>query len=163
MDWRLAWRQAVMRLLRALLQFRPLRLGSSGFRLSTRRRTAVATATRLPRYARNDRPGWGHRDCHVARQAWDGGGGDCHPHPNPLPSRERGKGRVCTWMNRMSEMYRILGAGVAGLPGRCAFRDGVGGRSWRVTGLSGPAFARRFLQNPVTTASDNKTGPASRR
>ena len=39
-------------------------------RLDTRRRTAVATTTRLPRYARNDKAGTrelvDHRDCHAS-------------------------------------------------------------------------------------------------
>ena len=206
MDWRSAWRQAVMRLLRASLQFRPLRLGSSGSRLSTRRRTGVATATRLPRYARNDRPGWApFAMTGVLRQAQDergwgtgiatsfdrlrtsGGGGtgiamsfdklgmagmaivtltpvSSTGQAPTLSHRGRG-GRDGFYLDEQDErdVQDFWVRGWRDCRGAALLAMvGVAG-SWRVTGLSGPAFARRFLRNPVTTASDNKTGPANRR
>ena len=106
-------------------------------RLYTRRRTAVATATGLPRYARNDKVGtrdwfgltaWLRGAAVVPAYAGTQG---FHPHPNPLPSRERGWVTVVVTLSRSTRirldlpLRRNAVATATGLP-RYARNDKVG-------------------------------------
>ncbi len=51
----------------------------------------ILAMTGVLRQAQEER-GWGHRDCHVVRQAWDGGGWRLSPSPQPSPIEGEGEG-----------------------------------------------------------------------